>query len=338
MKIFSIKRKKDFVSRNNGQQSIDDEDDPYEVGDGYESGEIHQETYQGGVEALKLVSSSVTRDISRENKYLRLLVLFVAGTSLSSLLAILVLFALISTIASRPPAPAVQMVDGSVIKVTSLQGDDRPASVVRDFVVSTLGGLLTWRSTLPPQTAEELKNPQPDPGIEVITNGGSAVGRVSTGTWKAAFGINSSFRANLLATIARMGQQAGVTSGTAQVVWVPRTITVKGKVENCWNVNVISDLNIVNVAGTSGKSIPFNKEVKVCTTTVLRKTEAEKLYPQPGLADAAIEARASGLEIVSITGLSFISAPEATNQQALSPPAPSAAVSPQAPQNSPLKP
>jgi hypothetical protein len=326
MKFLGLNKKRQ--SSQHHVELIADDDEFVPDDDGYYEEGNHHNIHQGSTDALASLDLSNARNITNENKRLRFLLLFVAGTSIFSLLTSLSLFSFMSSMANRAPSPVVQMVDGSVIKTTTLQGDDRPTAVVRDFVVSTLGGLLTWRSTLPPQTAEELKNPQFDPGVQVISNNNSG-GRVSTATWKASLGVNPSFRTNLLTMIATMSREAGITESTNnQVVWIPRSVVVKSKNGTCWIVNVVSDMTFIGTVGTSGKSIPFNKEVQVCTSAVLRKTEAEKLYTQPGLADAALEAKASGLEITSISSLfaspaqqseSFID-PQFTNQQPQSSP------------------
>jgi hypothetical protein len=92
-------------------------------------------------------------------------------------------------------------------------------SVIKDFVGTTLVGLMDWTGTLPPQNIAQAKAPLIDPGVPVGSK------KIATGTRDAAFALSEDFRVPFLQEIARLTPQSVFRQGKLQSNLIVRLLS-----------------------------------------------------------------------------------------------------------------
>jgi hypothetical protein len=187
---------------------------------------------------------------------------------------------------SRPAPSLVQMVDGKVIKTSSVAADFRTPEVINNVVQNWATLTLSWSGLLP--------NGSPDPGIDA---GGS---QIPTSTWTVSFLLSEDFRQNFLEKLAAVharvrGQQAQTA---LQILHIsePKVIATS---PNKWQVNLISNLLLIR-GGTVETFLPFNKKIFLQTVPLPTKELSSVTSPIQKVVEAAREA---GVEIYKIQDL-----------------------------------
>jgi len=198
-------------------------------------------------------------DLGRTPK--EILPAFAAGTlALQALNTLMLAVTLVSvaSVASKAPPTLVQLVDGRPIRVAPTDHLEREAETVRRFVADTLALMMDWSGYLPPQSPEEAKKPQPDPGMNI--QGG---GRLTTAAWQAGFSLAPELRREFLKRLAEITPRE-VFGGGTQIVLVTQYIgnpvqIAPGK----WKLVVLASLVTFKRSEALGDAVPFNKEVFV---------------------------------------------------------------------------
>ena len=223
----------------------------------------------------------------------------VASTGLQLILLLLSLMQTVQTgkIAFQGTPTLVELQDGSTARTAPSGHNERTPYAITNFVGRTVVGLMDWNGTLPPQNAEQAKNPLPDPGVAVGER------QIATVARDAAFALSEDFRGSFLKELASLTpqdvfQQSGTQSSLiVRQISEPEAIGVgSGK----WKVNLIANLIIFLNGDSVGKAIPFNKTIYV------RAIDTPPLPPGAlSLQLAAYRARRDCLEIYQIQDLNL---------------------------------
>lgn len=135
----------------------------------------------------------------------------------------------ISNLANKPPPRLVETSEGVPKNVVALQHTEPTPESIRQFVASTLYNLYDWRGILPPEIAEDIGSPKPDPGVTVTSGNGSR--KITTATWRAGFRLNEAIRKDILTQIAILtpqdiftDQPSTQTAMTSPIIGVPQKV------------------------------------------------------------------------------------------------------------------
>jgi len=204
----------------------------------------------------------------------------------------------------RKPPNFVQLIDGKPTDVT----DDleREPEAIRQFVSKTMTSMFNWSGKLPPQSIEEVTQPQADAGISIQSSRGGNQ-KVSTTSWIASFALSEDFRKGFLSQIAEMTPPEIFANNPRQAisgqlvikrVYPPEKIGL-GK----WRVGMIADLIQKKEADNRTIVTRFNKDLLV-------RAVDSFAYPQVDnttvLQKAIYSVRADKLEIYEIRNLCLI--------------------------------
>ncbi|MBD2604900.1 hypothetical protein H6G81_10265 [Scytonema hofmannii FACHB-248] len=197
----------------------------------------------------------------------------------------------------------VQLIDGKPADVTDLE---REPEAIRQFVSKTMTSMFNWSGKLPPESIEQVTQPQADAGISIQTSRGGSR-KVSTTSWIASFALSEDFRKGFLSTIAEMtppevfyNKPSQNISGELVIkrVYPPEKIGL-GK----WRVGMVADLIQKKQADNRTIVTRFNKDLLV-------RAVDSFAYPQLDnttvLQKAIYSVRADQLEIYEIRNLCLI--------------------------------
>jgi hypothetical protein len=203
----------------------------------------------------------------------------------------------------RKPPNFVQLIDG---KPANVSGVEREPEAIRQFVSKTMTSMFNWSGKLPPQSIEEVTQPQADAGISIQTSRGGSR-KVSTTSWIASFALSEDFRKGFLSQIAEMtppeifyNNPRQAISGQLVIkrVYPPQPIGL-GK----WRVGMVADLIQKKQADNRTIVTRFNKDLLV-------RAVDSFAYPQVDnttvLQKAIYSVRADQLEIYEIRNLCLI--------------------------------
>jgi hypothetical protein len=221
------------------------------------------------------------------------------------LLGIFILSA-VGQLSQKPSPRLVETPNGVMKTVVALENSEPTPESVRQFVAQTLYGLYDWRGILPPENAEDIGSPKPDPGVS-IANGKGVNGprrKITTATWRHGFRLSDRIRKDVLTQISLITPQDIFTDApTTQTAMTTPTVGVPQKVEDgLWKVEYKGLLITFPNGNTLGDQIVREHEVYV--------REIDPLLPvQTGMIDAnhvspiqkvVMEERSYGLVIESM--------------------------------------
>ena len=210
-------------------------------------------------------------------------------------------FIFLYRISSRPVPTLVQLLDGRAIQVKETEMLQRSPETIRRFVSETMTLMFDWSGNLPPETVEEARSPQSDPGVPIEIKGGKD-GRVTTSSWEASFALSEDFRRGFIERVADL-TPSGVFSENrqSQGVMVLKRVSMPEEIApGEWKVILISNLYLFSSNDQAGSNIPYNREIYVRAVDPPSLPLAEK---SSALERVVFRARQSGLEIYKIRDL-----------------------------------
>lgn len=159
------------------------------------------------------------------------------GLGAANLLINIGVIGAIGQIASKPAPRLVESPTGVTRSVVALEHSDPTPESIRQFVASTLYCLYDWRGILPPETAEDVGSPKPDPGVAVVVGNGTR--KITTATWRCGFRLSDEIRKDILTQIALITPQDIFTdSPTSQTAMTTPSVGVPQKVDSDrWKVD-----------------------------------------------------------------------------------------------------
>ena len=166
--------------------------------------------------------------------------LFVTAAVILSGLNLLVSIGVIGAIgqvSSKPAPRLVESSNGITKTVVALEHSDPTPESIRQFVASTLYCLYDWRGILPPESAEDVGSPKPDPGVSMVVGNGTR--KITTATWRCGFRLADDIRKDILTQIALVTPQDIFSDNpTTQTAMTTPTVGVPQKVEEGrWKVD-----------------------------------------------------------------------------------------------------
>jgi len=204
----------------------------------------------------------------------------------------------------RKPPTFVQLIDGQ--PVNKLDNLAREPETIRQFVSKTMISMFDWSGKLPPQTIEQVSQPQKDAGIVIRTaNGGNK--RVATSSWLASFALSEDFRQGFLSTIAQITPSEVFAQNSNRAIsaklLIKRVDPPQQISPGQWRVSMVADL-VQQKRGDKRKVIvPFNKDLLVRATDNFA-------YPLPqratNLQKAIYSVRTDKLEIYEMRDLCLV--------------------------------
>lgn len=256
-----------------------------------------------------------------------LLLLAILSGQLLTLMLVTVQGFAIRGISNKPTPTLVQQTTGEVITTRPVPAHERTPAVIKSFVVLILSQLLTWNGTITTASGNQMRDPgialstvSTDTGTDTETGSssskiGTKVGsaKVATSSAMASFALSEDFRQAFLERIATL-TPAGVFTGRQKVVLVIDQISeptelnaaTAGSGSNSttdpakkWQLNVLANLTVFDGNNAPIKTIPFNREIVVETTSVPTLPEGDSPLEQ-----AIYNIRAAGLHITDIRPIS----------------------------------
>lgn len=241
-----------------------------------------------------------------QNNKIALFILVTLGISVFNLLLLLFQAISLNGVAHRPMPTMVQLANGKTIEVKAFEGKDRSSQLIKDFTVSSLSKLFTWRYFLPVAAGENPRQPQLDPGVPVESKTGKVL--VPTSVWGGSWTLADKFREEFLGgSIAPLMAQLQILQGKSEVAFLPLDIQdpveVRGNSnERLWKIQIVANLVYRATADASEKVVPFNKTVylRAVEPPSLTEVDASTSKDRKDLARVIATARAAGLEIYAI--------------------------------------
>ncbi|MDJ0799979.1 MAG: hypothetical protein QNJ51_24760 [Calothrix sp. MO_167.B12] len=205
---------------------------------------------------------------------------------------------------ARKPPTFVQLVDGQL--VNKLDNLTREPEKIRQFVSKTMMSMFDWSGKLPPQTVEQVSQPQTDGGILIRTTNGSSK-RVATSSWLASFALSEDFRQGFLSTIAEMTPTEVFSSNARQAISAKLAIKRVDPPQQIapgeWRVSMVADLIQKKRSDDTKVIVPFNKDLLVRAIDTFD-------YPLPqratNLQKAIYSVRTDKLEIYEMRDLCLV--------------------------------
>ena len=242
-----------------------------------------------------------------QNNRIALFILVTLGISIFNLLLLLFQTISLNGVAHRPMPTMVQLVNGKTIEVSSFEGKERSAQLIKDFTVSSLNKLFTWRQYLPVAAGDDPRRPQADPGVPVESKTGKIL--IPTSVWGGSWMLADKFREEFLGnSIAPLMAQLQVLQGKSEVAFIPLDIQdpveVKGNGdERLWKIQLVANLvyRATSDPTATEKVVPFNKTVYLRAVTPPSLTDPNSSPEKDrDLSRVIAMARSAGLEIYAI--------------------------------------
>jgi hypothetical protein len=190
--------------------------------------------------------------------------------------------------ASKPVSPFVTRGNGEIESLEYIAGNERPPALITNFARTSMGGIFTWRNTLP------LDGNPPDPGM-TVGKGGT---KISTTSYRYTFALSTGFAEVFREKLAEIVKD--LTTGNAETVYIPTNVSKPVQISaGLWTVDIVGDLYIQG--GTVNRRvIPLSRKLTIRAVPPITLSEATQKYKEPGLANSVARIRAAGLEITNI--------------------------------------
>lgn len=244
------------------------------------------------------MSSKLARRAPKKPKNLYpVAIAVIGGVCCLNLLLCVGIFGAISYLADQPPPRLVETVDGSFRNVIAIDEREPSPEVIRQFVAETLYGLYDWRGVLPPESAEDIGSPKPDPGVPVKVNNREL--RITTTTWRTGFRLQDDIRPDILRQIAQLTPQTiFAPRPTAQMAITTPMIGQPIKVEeDLWEVDYTAILLKFANGDNLGEQVLRDHEIFVRQINPLTASDPAQLSD---LQKTIWEERRAGLVIESM--------------------------------------
>ena len=230
-------------------------------------------------------------------------------------------------ISTQPTPTLIQETTGDVMVAHPVPANERTPAVIQQFVSQVLAQLLSMNGTITTVDGKQVR----DPGIAISTieaeatateiiegnrkplkssnTGRSNVGsaKVTTNSVIASFALAADFRQSFLERLSTLTPQ-GVFTGRQKAVLTVDQIsepqllessgdanTPKTNTSNKWQLNVVANLTVFDGNNAPIKTIPFNREVVVETTSIPSLPQGDNPLEQ-----AIYAIRLAGLQITDI--------------------------------------
>jgi hypothetical protein len=241
-----------------------------------------------------------------QNNKIALFILVTLGISIFNLLLLLFQAISLNGVSHRPMPTMVQLVNGKTIEVKAFEGKDRSPQLIKDFTVSSLNKLFTWRYFLPATASDDPRRPQLDPGVPVESKTGKVL--IPTSVWGGSWTLADKFREEFLgASIAPLMSQLQILQGKSEVAFIPLDIQDPAEVkgdgnERLWKIQIVANLVYRATSDASEKVVPFNKTVylRAVEPPSLPEVDSATSKDRKDLARVIATARSAGLEIYAI--------------------------------------
>lgn len=197
-----------------------------------------------------------------EKKEINLTPIFLMGNAVLLVLLLLIQvinFARIGKVAESKMPTLVELADGSSIRVSPIDNDERTPAAITYFVGQTMTGLLSW--TVIPKS-DDLN---PDPVKKPVLDAGVQVGdkKITTNVWVSGFALSEDFRSDFLEELGKL-TPVDVFNGTTQSVLAVRYFSEPQKlVQGKWSIDMVANLVVFQGSNQVGKAIAFNKTIFV---------------------------------------------------------------------------
>jgi hypothetical protein len=213
----------------------------------------------------------------------------------------LITLGLLMAAAGKPATPYVVMSNGVMQSLAEQVGSKRSPELIKLFVRDAITNIFTTKNTLP------QKGSPKDPGVlvgEVGKAGGATGKKISTTAYRYTLALNPSFAASFRVALADYIETAGANQLSSETVYVPSSVSEPKQIStDTWSVDIVGSWLISNSQNKVERTIPMNKTVTVKAVPPLRESEVASLYEDEGIAKAAVQIRAAGLEIININSL-----------------------------------
>lgn len=232
-----------------------------------------------------------------EKKQINLTPIFLMGNAVLLVLLLLIQvinFARIGKVAQSKTPTLVELVDGSSIRVSPIDNDERTPAAITYFVGQTMTGLLSWTAIPKSDDSKE------DPTKKVVLDAGVQVGekKITTNVWVAGFALSEDFRGSFLEELCNL-TPVDVFSGTTQSVLAVRYFSEPQRLaQGKWSIDMVANLVVFQGSNQVGRAIAFNK------TIFVRAIDTPPPPPNSAsIQHIAYGVRKAGLEIYKIQDL-----------------------------------
>ncbi|WP_341531983.1 hypothetical protein WKK05_40560 (plasmid) [Nostoc sp. UHCC 0302] len=233
-----------------------------------------------------------------EKKQINLTPIFLMGNAVLLLLLLLIQvvnFARIGKVAQSKMPTLVELADGSSIRVSPIDNEERTAAAITYFVGQTMTGLLSWTGI---PNSNDSSNP--DPTKKPVLDAGVQVGdkKITTNVWVSGFALSEDFRGNFLEELGSL-TPVDVFNGTTQSVLAVRDFSEPQKLaQGKWSIDMVANLVVFQGSNQVGRAIAFNK------TIFVRAIDTPPPPPNSSkIQRIAYGVRKSGLEIYKMQDL-----------------------------------
>lgn len=181
--------------------------------------------------------------------------------------------------------------NGETENIDFFTGTNRSPALIKFYAEKSMTAIYTWRNTLP-----EKGNP-PDPGV--VVDGGK---KIPTTAFRYTLALEPDFANSFRKQLAEL-QTITQSSGDTQTAYLVEQVGEPEVVgSGKWKVKVIGN-QLIQSKDRSPVKMPINVELTVRAVPPPLLSEVSRKYEDVGLAQAAVMARAEGLEILSITNI-----------------------------------
>ena len=213
-----------------------------------------------------------------------------ATNALFGLIIIGMLFAVIA----RSMPTFITRGNGETENLEFFAGTDRSPALIKFYAEKVVGGIYTWRNTLP-EPGNTL-----DPGV--VVEGGK---KIPTTAYRYTLALEPEFANSYRKQLSELQSiiQGQNTADTQTVYLVQQVGEPESLGAGKWKVKVTGTQLIVNSKGQAPTKFPINVELTVRAVPPPILSEVTRKYEDIGIAKAAMMARAEGLEVTAISNL-----------------------------------
>jgi hypothetical protein len=237
--------------------------------------------------------TSQSATIGKKNVVTKWRLLVVGLLATNAVFGLIIIGMLFAAIARSMPT-FITRGNGETENLEFFAGVDRSPALIKFYAEKVVGGIYTWRSTLP-----EPGNPL-DPGV--VVEGGK---KIPTTAYRYTLALEPEFANSYRKQLSELQSiiQGQNTAETQTVYLVQQVGEPESLGAGKWKVKVTGTQLIVNSKGQAPTKFPINVELTVRAVPPPILSEVTRKYEDIGIAKAAMMARAEGLEVTAIVNL-----------------------------------
>jgi hypothetical protein len=154
-------------------------------------------------------------------------------------------------------------------KIQTENSEKQNPEFIKDFTVTTLTKLLTWRLYLFPVSVKDAEFPRIDPGIAIQADGETSV-RIPTSVWEDTSTRFDNLGGEFLSKeLAPLILSLKITQGSSSTLFIP--INVQDPIEikanrsgeRLWKVKIKANIVVKRTPNSEEELIPFTKDVYI---------------------------------------------------------------------------